>query len=103
MWDESLPSYDGSFEHNLIVLTLYFRVFIYYLISVLGVLTAIIISVLPFVGIALGYKSVIIKIKQDKHHKKLKKKQDKEQQIKQNLYLNDLDKKLKKKKKSKHS
>ena len=69
MWDESLPAYTGSFSDNVILFTLYFKLFIYYLIVALGILTAIIVSCLPILGLVFSYKSVVIKFKKDKKHK----------------------------------
>lgn len=99
MWDESLPAYDGSFEHNMIVFTLYFRVFLYYIISMLGLLTLGVIIISPFVGFYMGWKSVKIKIKTDKEHKHIKKKRKAKEESNQNVYLSHLDSKLKKKRK----
>ena len=98
MWDESLPAYTGSFSDNVILFTLYFKVFVYYLIIILGVLTAIIVSFLPILGLVFSYKSIVIKFKKDKkykhRHKKLKKHNDSEQ----NKYIDILDRTIKKKK-----
>lgn len=99
MWDESLPAYDGSIEHNIIVFTLYFRVALYYIILLLGYITLLALIISPIIGFYLGYKSIKIKIKQDKAHKIKKKKRKNEEESNQNLYLHHLDAKLKKKRK----
>lgn len=99
MWDESLPAYDGSLEHNIIVLSLYCQ-WVFYRITILfGILTMIALSIMPFVGLILGYKSFKIKLKQDKHHKKIKKHKERQDNINQDQYLKKLHKNLKKKKK----
>lgn len=101
MWDDSLPSYDGSFEHNIIVLTLYLRVLLYKLVYILGALTLLVLILSPIVALYFGFNSIKIKIKEHKHHKKIKHKKQKKEEIDQNLYINQL-KRSSKKYKKKH-
>jgi len=103
MWDESLPSYDGSLEHNIIVLSLYGRVIVYYIFLLLGLLTTLVFLLCPFIAAYLGYNSIKIKFKEDKKHKRLRKEKEKNEKTHQDIYLDRLDKNLKKKKKNKHS
>ena len=69
MWDDSLPSYDGSFEHNVIVFILYFRLILFYI----GIIFGIFLMLVPiFSSIAITYfgiQSLKIKVK----HKKIMK------------------------------
>ncbi len=99
MWDESFPVYNGSLEHRLIVGTLYARVGLYYILILLGLLSTLVLVTMPFLGFYLGYKSIIVKFKEDKHNNKVKKHKDHKNDISQNVYLDRLDKNLKKKKK----
>ena len=101
MWDESLPAYTGSFEDNIILFTLYFKVFLFYVIVALGSITALIIFFLPIFGCLLTYKSIVVKFKKDKKHKHDNKKIHKQKQYEQDTYLNMLDRTMKKKKKKK--
>lgn len=94
MWDESLPSYTGSFEDNVILFTLYFKLIVYYLVLIFGAGILLLSFLAPFFGFFLSYKSIIIKFKKEKKHKKHTHKDDQ-----QKLYLDMLDKKIKKKKK----
>ena len=99
MWDDSLPVYDGSLEHNFIVFTLYFRVALYYLISLLGLITLLVLIISPIIGLCVGLKSIKVEIKKKKVNKLMKKKKQKEEDFNQTLYLNQLNTKLKKKRK----
>ena len=99
MWDESLPAYTGSFSDNVILFTLYFKVFLFYLIIALGIITALSIFLLPLFGCFLTYKSIVIKLKKNKQHKHDHKKYQKQKQNEEDAYLKTLDKKIKKKKK----
>lgn len=101
MWDDSLPAYTGSFSDNVILFTLYFKLFIYYLIVTLGILTAIIVSCLPILGLVFSYKSIVIRFKKDKKHKHRDKKLKKQKEQEQEKYLEILDHTIKKKKKRK--
>lgn len=99
MWDDSLPAYTGSFVDNIILFTLYFKVFLYYILIILGLISIVGISLLPLFGSLLAYKSIVIKFKKDKKYKHNHKKIDKQKQQEQNAYMSRLDRTLKKKKK----
>lgn len=102
MWDDSLPSYDGSLTHNIIVLTLYLRLILYYIVSLFGIITLVILIISPFIGLYLGYKSIKINIKNNTHIKKTKKKKENQKKSDESAYLNHLDKQYSKKKKHRH-
>jgi hypothetical protein len=102
MWDDSLPSYDGSIEHNIILLTLYLRFILYYIIFIFGIITLIILIISPFIGLYFGYNSIKIKIKQSKDKKYTKTKQENQKKSDEFVYLNHLDEQYNKKKKYKY-
>lgn len=74
MWDESLPAYTGSFTDNIILFTLYLKVFIYYLVLLFGATIGLVIFCLPIFGGFLSYKSIVIKFKKNKKDIKQNKK-----------------------------
>jgi len=101
MWDDSLPAYTGSLEDNIILFTLYFKTFVYYLVIIFAIITSLVVCLLPIFGYFANYKSIVIKLKKDKKDKHNHKKTHKEKQQEQDAYLNFLDKTIKKKKKKK--
>ena len=86
--------------------------FSYYCLIFLGYLTKIlfyfsyliillIVLFVPIFMIYSGTKTIKIKLVEDKKHKKLRKEKEKHQELHENLYLDHLDRKIKKKKKHK--
>ena len=57
--------------------------------------------VVPIFMVYSGTKAIKIKLVEDKKHKKLRKEKEKNQQLHENLYLDHLDRNIKKKKKHK--
>jgi ABC-type bacteriocin/lantibiotic exporter with double-glycine peptidase domain len=64
-------------------------------------LILLIVLFIPLLMIYSGTKAIKIKLVEDKKHKKLRKEKEKHEQLHQNLYLDHLDRKIKKKKKHK--
>lgn len=80
----------------------YCVIFLWYLGKILFYFSYVIvlfILVVPFFMIYSGTKAIKIKLVEDKKYKKLKKEQQKQQDANQNLYIEQLSKNLKKKKK----
>ena len=98
MWDDSLPTYTGSFSDILLLISLYIKAFIYYLVVILGLISILLLCILPIFGSVFAYKFVKIKFKKHKKHKKDKKKIENNKKIQQESYISKLDKKIKKKK-----
>lgn len=99
MWDDStLPMYDGSLTSNIILVSLYLRLIVYWLAIILGIITMIALIFSPFVITYFGVKSLKIKVKN--HHKtKHKNKRNKERETDQTIgYLSRLEGNVKKKK-----
>jgi hypothetical protein len=57
--------------------------------------------VVPIFMVYSGTKAIKIKLVEDKKHKKLRKEKEKQEQLHQDLYLDHLDRNIKKKKKHK--
>ena len=94
MWDESLPAYTGSFEDNVMLGMIYLRYIIFYIVVLLGLISILVALLSPIFVAYFSISSVKIKVK----HKKNKEK-DNRLKSDENLYLNRLEKNLKKKKK----
>jgi len=63
-------------------------------------LVLLIILLVPVFMVYSGTKAIKIKLVEDKKHKKLRKEKEKHEELHQNLYLDHLDRNIKKKKKS---
>jgi predicted membrane protein len=73
----------------------YCIIFLGYLIKILFYFSYVILMIYS------GTKAIKIKLVEDKKHKKLRKEKEKQEQLHQNLYLDHLDRNIKKKKKHK--
>ena len=79
----------------------YCLIFLGYLIKILFYFSYLILLIflfVPFFMIYSGTKAIKIKLVEDKKHKKIRKEKEKNQEIHQNLYLDHLDRNIKKKK-----
>jgi len=82
----------------------YCLIFLGYLGKILFYFSYVILLIFLFVPLFMiysGTKAIKIKLVEDKKHKKLRKEKEKHEQLHQNLYLDHLDRKIKKKKKHK--
>jgi predicted membrane protein len=82
----------------------YCLIFLGYLIKILFYFSYVILLVflfVPFFMIYSGTKAIKIKLVEDKKHKKLRREKEKHQELHENLYLDHLDRNIKKKKKHK--
>ncbi len=82
----------------------YCIIFLGYLIKILFYFSYVILLMflfVPFFMIYSGTKAIKIKLVEDKKHKKLRKEKEKHEQLHQDLYLDHLDRNIKKKKKHK--
>jgi hypothetical protein len=82
----------------------YCLIFLGYLIKILFYFSYVILLIflfVPFFMIYSGTKAIKIKLVEDKKHKKLRKEKEKHQELHENLYLDHLDRNIKKKKKHK--
>jgi hypothetical protein len=69
--------------------------------SYFAYLVLLIVLIVPVFMIYSGTKAIKIKLIEDKKYKRLRKEKEKNQELHQNLYLDHLDRKIKKKKKHK--
>jgi len=98
MWDESkLPLYDGTFTSQLIVVALYIRLILYYIVICFGIVAMGLTIVSPFVIGYFGVRSLKIKIKNKKHHHK-NNRHKKLQKDQTNGYLSRLENNVRKRK-----
>lgn len=102
MWDSStLPMYDGSLTSNIILLTLYLRLILYYVVLAAGIVLMLCLILSPFVISYYGIKTLKIKVKNNK--KIISHKQEKQiEEDKTVGYLSRLEKNVSKKKNKKH-
>lgn len=102
MWDSStLPMYDGSLTSNIILLTLYLRLILYYVVLAAGIVLMVCLILSPFVISYYGIKTLKIKVKNNK--KIISHKQEKQiEEDKTVGYLSRLEKNVSKKKNKKH-
>ena len=102
MWDSStLPMYDGSLTSNIILLTLYLRLILYYVVLAAGIVLMVCLILSPFVISYYGIKTLKIKVKNNK--KIISHKQEKQiEEDKTVGYLSRLEKNVGKKKNKKH-
>lgn len=101
MWDSStLPMYDGSLTSNIILLTLYLRLILYYVVLAAGIVLMVCLILSPFVISYYGIKTLKIKVKNNK--KIISHKQEKQiEEDKTVGYLSRLEKNVGKKKNKK--
>lgn len=102
MWDSStLPMYDGSLTSNIILLTLYLRLILYYVVLAAGIVLMVCLILSPFVISYYGIKTLKIKVKNNK--KIISHKQEKQTEEDKTVgYLSRLEKNVSKKKNKKH-
>ncbi len=102
MWDSStLPMYDGSLTSNIILLTLYLRLILYYVVLAAGIVLMVCLILSPFVISYYGIKTLKIKVKNNK--KIISHKQEKQNEEDKTVgYLSRLEKNVSKKKNKKH-
>lgn len=102
MWDSStLPMYDGSLTSNIILLTLYLRLILYYVVLAAGIVLMVCLILSPFIISYYGIKTLKIKVKNNK--KIISHKQEKQiEEDKTVGYLSRLEKNVSKKKNKKH-
>jgi predicted membrane protein len=82
----------------------YCILFLQFLITILSYFSYVVLLIViavPIFMIYSGTKAIKIKLVEDKKHKKLRKEKEKHQELHENLYLDHLDRNIKKKKKHK--
>ena len=100
MWDNStLPMYDGSLTSNIILLTLYLRLILYYIVLAAGIVFMVCLIFSPFIISYYGIKTLKIKIKNNKKIKHNKKETGENEYNKTIGYLSRLEKNISKKRK----
>lgn len=100
MWDNStLPMYDGSLTSNIILLTLYLRLILYYIVLAAGIVFMVCLIFSPFIISYYGIKTLKIKIKNNGKNKLSKKEKFEDEYNKTVGYLSRLEKNVDKKRK----
>ena len=98
MWDNStLPMYDGSLTSNIILITLYLRLILYYIVLAAGIIFMVCLIFSPFIISYYGIKTLKIKIKNSKKYRH-KNNRNKERESDQTVgYLSRLENNISKK------